>query len=141
MARPKKLNKKLIEIILDKIGNGETIREIFETPNNGIDCTWTTWRKALIADNDLMNRYEKSKSLAVDYLLSEVEYKRKQLEKQLLSGEIEPNQGHNLVNILKIMTTNRQWSASKLRPKVYSKAAGLTIKGDKNEPFNIKCDS
>ena len=110
MARPKKLNKKLIEIILDKIGNGETIREIFETPNNGIDCTWTTWRKALIADNDLMNRYEKSKSLAVDYLLSEVEYKRKQLEKQLLSGEIEPMQGHNLANILKIMTTNRQWS-------------------------------
>ena len=141
MARPKKLNKKLIEIILDKIGNGDTIREIFETPNNGIDCTWTTWRKALIADNDLMNRYEKSKSLAVDYLLSEVEYKRKQLEKQLLSGEIEPKQGHNLVNILKIMTTNRQWSASKLRPKVYSKAAELTIKGDKNEPLNIKWDS
>ena len=88
-----------------------------------------------------MNRYEKSRSLAVDYLLSEVEYKRKQLEKQLLSGEIEPKQGHNLVNILKIMTTNRQWSASKLRPKVYSKAAELTIKGDKNEPLNIKWDS
>ncbi len=83
MARPKKLNKKLIEIILDKIGNGETIREIFETPNNGIDCTWTSWRKALIADNDLMNRYEKIQSILVDYLLSEVEFKIMQLGKHL----------------------------------------------------------
>ena len=45
--------------------------------------------------------------------------------KILMSGEIDPKQGHNLVNILKIMPTNRQWSASKLRPKVYSKQAEL----------------
>ena len=142
MARPRKLNKKLISLILEKIADGETIREIFETDGNGIDCSWTTFRKALVSDkDDLMNRYEKSKSLAVDYLLSDIEHKRKKLEKQLLNGEIDAKQGHNLVNILKIMTTNRQWSASKLRPKVYSKAAELTIKGDKTEPLNIKWNS
>jgi hypothetical protein len=142
MARPRKLNKKLIESILDKIADGFTIREIFENKESGIDCSWTTFRKALVEDkNDLMNRYEKSKSLAVDYLLSDIEHKRKKLEKQLLNGEIDAKQGHNLVNILKIMTTNRQWSASKLRPKVYSKAAELTIKGDKTEPLNIKWNS
>ena len=138
MGRPRKLNKILIEVILDKISDGETIREIFETPDNGIDCSWTTFRKALVSDDSLMLRYEKSKSLAVDYLLSDIEHKRKKLEKQLMSGEIDPKQGHNLVNILKIMTTNRQWSASKLRPKVYSKAAELVVKGDKQEPLNIK---
>ena len=141
MARPKKLNKKMIEQILDMISDGSTIREIFETPSNGIDCSWTTFRKALVSDNELMARYEKSKSLAVDYLLSDIEHKRKELEQKLKSGEIDPKQGHNLVNILKIMTTNRQWSASKLRTKVYSKQAELTIKGDKNEPLNIKWDN
>jgi|TARA_R100001086_G_C11742941_1_gene233017 hypothetical protein len=138
MARPRKINKKLIELILNKISDGESLREIFETPNNGIDCSWPTFRKALVADDSLMSRYEKSKSLAVDFLLSDLEFKRKKLEKQLLDGEIDPKQGHNLVNILKIMTSNRQWSASKLRPKVYSRAAELRISGEKEQPLNIK---
>ena len=138
MARPRKINKKLIELILNKISDGESLREIFETPNKGIDCSWPTFRKALVADDSLMSRYEKSKSLAVDFLLSDLEFKRKKLEKQLLDGEIDPKQGHNLVNILKIMTSNRQWSASKLRPKVYSRAAELRISGEKEQPLNIK---
>ena len=138
MARPRKINKKLIELILNKISDGESLREIFETPNNGIDCSWPTFRKALVADDSLMSRYEKSKSLAVDFLLSDLEFKKKKLEKQLLDGEIDPKQGHNLVNILKIMTSNRQWSASKLRPKVYSRAAELRISGEKEQPLNIK---
>tara|TARA_R110002020_G_scaffold463584_1_gene683696 strand:+ start:683 stop:1108 length:426 start_codon:yes stop_codon:yes gene_type:complete len=138
MARPRKINKKLIELILNKISDGESLREIFETPNNGINCSWPTFRKALVADDSLMSRYEKSKSLAVDFLLSDLEFKRKKLEKQLLDGEIDPKQGHNLVNILKIMTSNRQWSASKLRPKVYSRAAELRISGEKEQPLNIK---
>jgi hypothetical protein len=138
MARPRKINKKLIELILNKISDGESLREIFETPNNGIDCSWPTFRKALVADDSLMSMYEKSKSLAVDFLLSDLEFKRKKLEKQLLNGEIDPKQGHNLVNILKIMTSNRQWSASKLRPKIYSRAAELRISGEKEQPLNIK---
>jgi len=85
MARPRKINKKLIELILNKISDGESLREIFETPNNGIDCSWPTFRKALVADDSLMSRYEKSKSLAVDFLLSDLEFKGKNLKNNCLT--------------------------------------------------------
>ena len=64
MARKKKLTKKLSDQIIDYLSDGLTIRQVFEKPE--IDYTWTSFRKELVSSNDLMNRYEKAKSLAID---------------------------------------------------------------------------
>ena len=64
MARKKKLTEKLKNQILDLISDGFTIRQIFTRPD--IDYTWTSFRKELVSDDNLMSQYEKAKSLAID---------------------------------------------------------------------------
>ena len=133
-GRPRKLNLKLEKEILEKIADGKTLRETFSEIK---DYTWQSFRKELLASDSLMNKYIKSKELAVDVKISELEDKRKELESQILNGEIDGKAGQNLTNIYKILVANTQWAASKLSSKRYGKAAELTIKGDKEQPLSI----
>lgn len=133
-GRPRKLTKKLENTILELIADGKTIRETFEIIK---DYTWQSFRKELIEDDNLMIRYVKSKELAIDLKLSELEDKRKELESKIENGVVDPKSAQNLVNLYKIITAHSQWSASKLSSKRYGKAAELTIKGDKEQPLSI----
>ena len=102
-----------------------------------VDITWSNFRNYLIADDSLMLRYQKSKELAVDLKLSELEDKRKILEDKIERGDLDGKAGQNLVNLYKIITASAQWNASKIASKRYGKAAELTIKGDDKQPLNI----
>jgi hypothetical protein len=135
MARKKKLTTKLAQKILDYFADGHTIREVFL--KDDVDITWSNFRNYLIADDSLMLRYQKSKELAVDLKLSELEDKRKILEDKIERGDLDGKAGQNLVNLYKIITASAQWNASKIASKRYGKAAELTIKGDDKQPLNI----
>ena len=135
MERKKKLTAKLAQKILDYFADGFTIREVFL--KDDIDITWSNFRNYLISDDNLMLRYQKSKELAVDLKLSELEDKRKILEEKIERGDLDGKAGQNLVNLYKIITASAQWNATKLSPKRYSKQAELTIKGDDKQPLNI----
>ncbi|MAJ24802.1 MAG: hypothetical protein CMP36_04770 [Rickettsiales bacterium] len=135
MARKKKLTTKLAQKILDYFADGFTIREVFL--KDDVDITWSNFRNYLIADDSLMLRYQKSKELAVDLKLSELEDKRKILEDKIERGDLDGKAGQNLVNLYKIITASAQWNASKIASKRYGKAAELTIKGDDKQPLNI----
>jgi len=134
-GRPKKLNKKLEKQILDLLADGLTIRQIFERPD--IDYSWSSFRNELVNSDELMQRYQKAKELAIDLELSNLKDKRLELESKIESGEIDGKAGQNLVNLYKIIVASSQWSASKLASKKYGKAAELTIKGDDKSPLNI----
>ena len=134
-GRPKKLNKKLEKQILDLLADGLTIRQIFEKPE--IDYTWSSFRNELVNSDELMQKYQKAKELAIDLELSNLKDKRLELESKIESGEIDGKAGQNLVNLYKIIVASSQWSASKLASKKYGKAAELTIKGDDKSPLNI----
>jgi hypothetical protein len=134
-GRPKKLNKKLEKQILDLLADGLTIRQIFERPE--IDYSWSSFRNELVNSDELMQRYQKAKELAIDLELSNLKDKRLELESKIESGEIDGKAGQNLVNLYKIIVASSQWSASKLASKKYGKAAELTIKGDDKSPLNI----
>ena len=141
-GRKRKLSEKLKNIILDLIADGLTIRQIFSKPDGelfkkGIEYTWTSFRKELVNDNDLMGNYQKSKELAIDLELSNLKDKRLELESKIESGQIDGKAGQNLVNLYKIITASAQWNASKIASKRYGKAAELTIKGDDKQPLNI----
>ena len=71
-GRKRKLTDKLADKILDLIADGLTIRQIFERED--INYTWTSFRKELVSNPNLMDRYEKSKSLAVDLELSNLKW-------------------------------------------------------------------
>jgi hypothetical protein len=77
-GRKKKLTEKKIDLILEAFSDGLTIREVFKRED--IDFTWSSFRRYLITDDVLMMRYQKSKELAIDLKLSELEDKRKELE-------------------------------------------------------------
>ena len=135
MARKKKLTSKLAQKVLDYFADVHTIREVFL--KDDVDITWSNFRNYLIADDSLMLRYQKSKELAVDLKLSELEDKRKILEDKIERGDLDGKAGQNLVNLYKIITASAQWNASKIASKRYGKAAELTIKGDDKQPLNI----
>jgi len=63
-GRPRKLNRKLEEQILELIADGLTIRQVFDKPE--IEYTWSSFRKELIKSEDLMMRYSQAKQLAID---------------------------------------------------------------------------
>ena len=129
-GRKKKLTEKKIDQILEAFSDGLTIREVFNREE--IDFTWSSFRRYLITDDVLMMRYQKSKELAIDLKLSELEDKRKELELKIESGDLDPKAAQSMVNLYKIITAHNQWSASKISSKVYGKAAEtLSIKGDK----------
>ena len=135
-GRPKKLTQKLSNTILDLLADGLTIRQVFEKPE--IDYTWTSFRKELVADSDLMDRYQKAKELAIDLELSNLKDKRLELEAKIESGELDPKAGQNLVNLFKLTIASSQWSASKIVPKKFGKAAEtLSIKSDNSQPLTI----
>jgi hypothetical protein len=134
-GRPKKLNKKLEKQILDLLADGLTIRQIFDRPD--IDYSWSSFRNELVNSDELMQKYQKAKELAIDLELSNLKDKRLELESKIESGEIDGKAGQNLVNLYKIIVASSQWSASKLASKKYGKAAELTIKGDDKSPLNI----
>jgi len=113
-----------------------TIRELFDRED--VDFTWQSFRNYLIDDDVLMNRYIKAKELAIDLKLSELEDKRKAIELQIESGELDPKSAQNMVNLYKITVLNSQWSASKLSAKRYGKSAEvLSINSEKNQPLTI----
>jgi len=100
MPRKKKLTEKLADQILELISDGKTIRETFQIITN---YTWQSFRKELINNDDLMSRYIKSKELAIDLKLSELEDKRKELEAKIENGFVDPKSAQNLVNLYKII--------------------------------------
>ncbi len=135
-GRPKKLNAKLEDRILEAISDGLTIRQVFELPE--INYTWSSFRKELIKSEDLMMRYNQAKQLAIDLELSSLKDKRLELEAKIESGEIDAKAGQNLVNLFKLTIASSQWSAGKIAPKKFGKAAEtLSIKSDNTQPLSI----
>ena len=134
-GRPKKLNRKLEQKILDYLADGLTIRQVFE--KSDIDYTWQSFRNELVKSDELMQKYQKAKELAIDLELSNLKDKRLELEAKIESGIIDGKAGQNLVNLYKVIVASSQWSASKIASKKYGKAAELTIKGDDKSPLNI----
>ncbi len=135
-GRPKKLNAKLEDRILEAISDGLTIRQVFELPE--INYTWSSFRKELIKSEDLMMRYNQAKQLAIDLELSSLKDKRLELESKIESGEIDAKAGQNLVNLFKLTIASSQWSAGKIAPKKFGKAAEtLSIKSDNTQPLSI----
>ena len=107
MARQRKLTDKLKEKILSLIADGLTIRELFS--RDDIPITWQTFRTYLINDDQLMGSYIKSKELAIDLKLSELEDKRKDLDiiaKGLL--DYETLTGDEIINLLKGIDPTRE---------------------------------
>jgi len=134
-GRPRKLNRKLEQKILDYLADGLTIRQVFE--KSDIDYTWQSFRNELVKSDELMQKYQKAKELAIDLELSNLKDKRLELEAKIESGIIDGKAGQNLVNLYKVIVASSQWSASKIASKKYGKAAELTIKGDDKQPLNI----
>ena len=55
-GRPRKLNKKLEEKILELLADGLTIRQVFEKPE--IDYTWQSFRNELVKSDEYPDRLD-----------------------------------------------------------------------------------
>ena len=95
-GRKRKLTDKLKAHILSFLAAGLTIRELFS--RDDVPISWQSFRTYLINDDNLMSSYIKSKELAIDLKLSELEDKRKELEQKIENGFVDPKSAQNLVN-------------------------------------------
>ena len=122
-GRKRKLSKKLTEQILDYLSDGLTIRQVFEKPE--IDYTWTSFRKELVADPELMDRYQKAKELAIDLELSNLKDKRLELE-----AKIEKHAGNLSRAAVELA---KDWRTDKYLRRLEA----LMAVGDKNNSYII----
>ena len=122
-GRPRKLNKKLEEQILEYIADGLTIRQVFEKPD--INYNWSSFRKELINSEELMIKYNQAKQLAIDLELSSLKDKRLELEAKIESGEIDAKAGQNLVNLLNLLLHLLNGQPVRLHPKSLEKLQKL----------------
>ena len=97
----------------------------------GISSSTEKNNMAILLDNQ-------AKQLAIDLELSSLKDKRLELEAKIESGEIDAKAGQNLVNLFKLTIASSQWSAGKIAPKKFGKAAEtLSIKSDNAQPLTI----
>ena len=95
----------LVQSILDRIIDGESLRHICEAagmPNRGTVLKW------LRDDQVLATRYAHARARQADYLEEEMA----DIEQKTLDGGIDPA-------IARVVLASKQWRASKLAPKVY----------------------
>ena len=96
-----------------------------------------THKKHIIHTRCCKNITEREQ-LAIDLELSSLKDKRLELEAKIESGEIDAKAGQNLVNLFKLTIASSQWSAGKISPKKFGKAAEtLSIKSDNAQPLTI----
>jgi hypothetical protein len=118
-GRKKKLTQKLADQILES--NCRWITQSGKRFEKVTDFTWQSFRTYLINDEELMFRYQKSKELAVDLKLSQLEDKRKELEAKIESGQIDGKAGQNLVNFIRLLLPIRSGLRLKLHQKSMEK--------------------
>ena len=128
-----KLTKKNIEIILQYLIDGKTIKQAITLVDPPI--TFQTWSNYIVKDPELSNRYFQAKVSSCDLQLAELTDELDKLGQDALDPK-----GVSMarVNALKLKQQQIQWQLSKILPKQYGNNTQLQVSGKKDEPVIFK---
>ena len=120
MARPTKKTPEVLDIILERISNGESLKHITDEEGQPTRKTVHNW---LLSDEEFLHNYEVAKQMQADVFADEMD-------------DIAHNENIDTQRARLIIDT-RKWTASKLKPKKYGDKLDVVSDGEKLEGLII----
>ena len=132
-----KYNRKQIDVILERIANGESIATVCATPGMPDMRSLRRWA---IADKDgLAGRLRLALELRAHYFADEIIEIADDARNDWMAHNDPENPGYRLngeaVNRSRLRIDTRKWWASKMLPRVYGDR--YTVEGDPNAPLAV----
>ena len=122
IGRPTIRTPEMIEEIIERIANGESLRKVCEDDHLPTRQTVDNW---LIADPAFLSRYTRARESQADLILE----KMTRIEDDALQGSVEAAAASAVLN-------NQRWRAKVLAPKRYGDRQ--IIAGDKDAPVQVE---
>jgi hypothetical protein len=130
-----KEKKEMLDLIIDLIEEGGSIRQILRRSDT---CGTKTFYKWLEADEELQARYAKATKVRADNIFEEMlEIADKQEADMGYNERGEEVINHNVINRSRLQIDTRKWMLGKLNPTKYGDKLDVTSGGDKLQAVPI----
>ena len=127
--------KKIIDLIIDLIEEGGSIRSILKRPDTVGTKTFYKW---LEASEELQERYKNATKKRADNIFEEMlEIADKQSADMEVNDRGEHVINHNVINRSRLQIDTRKWMLGKLNPTKYGDKLDVTSGGDKLQAVPI----
>lgn len=127
--------KEVIDLIIDLIEEGGSIRSILKRPDTVGTKTFYKW---LEASEELQERYKNATKKRADNIFEEMlEIADKQSADMELNDRGEHVINHNVINRSRLQIDTRKWMLGKLNPTKYGDKLDVTSGGDKLQAVPI----
>jgi hypothetical protein len=127
--------KEKIDLIIDLIEEGGSIRSILRRPDTVGNKTFYTW---LEASEELQERYKAATKKRADNIFEELlEIADKQSADMEVNERGEHVINHNVINRSRLQIDTRKWMLGKLNPTKYGDKLDVTSGGDKLQAVPI----
>jgi hypothetical protein len=127
--------KEKIDLIIDLIEEGGSIRAILKRPDTIGTKTFYKW---LEESEELQERYKKATQKRADNIFEEMlEIADKQSADMSYNERGEEIINHNVINRSRLQIDTRKWMLGKLNPKKYGDKLDVTSGGDKLQAVPI----
>lgn len=127
--------KEVIDLIIDLIEEGGSIRSILKRPDTVGTKTFYKW---LEASEELQERYKAATKKRADNIFEEMlEIADKQEADMGYNERGEPIIQHNVINRSRLQIDTRKWMLGKLNPTKYGDKLDVTSGGDKLQAVPI----
>ncbi len=127
--------KEKIDLIIDLIEEGGSIRAILKRPDTIGTKTFYKW---LEESEELQERYKKATQKRADNIFEEMlEIADKQSADMEINERGEHVINHNVINRSRLQIDTRKWMLGKLNPKKYGDKLDVTSGGDKLQAVPI----
>jgi len=127
--------KEVIDLIIDLIEEGGSIRSILKRPDTVGTKTFYKW---LEASEELQERYKNATKKRADNIFEEMlEIADKQSADMEVNDRGEHVINHNVINRSRLQIDTRKWMLGKLNPTKYGDKLDVTSGGDKLQAVPI----
>lgn len=127
--------KEVIDLIIDLIEEGGSIRSILKRPDTVGTKTFYKW---LEASEELQERYKNATKKRADNIFEEMlEIADKQSADMELNDRGEHVINHNVINRSRLQIDTRKWMLGKLNPTKYGDKLDVTSAGEKLQAVPI----
>jgi len=121
--------------ILNRIGDGEAIRNICGTGRDDWLPSWPTVNKRLAEDAEFASRYARAREAQADKLFDECLAIADSQEGDVITVDGVEQVNHDAIQRARLRIDTRKWMAGKLRPKVYGDKIELDNKHSLSDPL------
>lgn len=140
VGRPSIYNQKLVDTILQRIAEGESLRTICKEKDMPVVSTVLKWK---LEKPEFSEQYDEARQSQVQHLFDELleiadDSTSDTITKETKDGEAYEVTNQEAIARSRLRVDTRKWYLSKVAPKVYGDKLDLTSDGKELQPILVK---